>query len=183
MPSLRFAGGTPETSCPPTNTRPDEGDSKPAIILRVVVLPQPEPPRRETNSPFSTEIESSRTTGLPPKLFDTESSSMNAIPCSLLSSVRAAGRAGPAGSAAQGLDEPDEAPGEDEAEDRQRRGLVGEVAAHQGHVRPEGGPGEEHGQRELPDDDREGEEDGRKKGRPEIGQDDTEDQARPAGSQ
>ena len=32
-------------------TSPLEGSSKPAIILRVVVLPQPEGPRRVTNSP------------------------------------------------------------------------------------------------------------------------------------
>ena len=50
------------------------------------------------------------------------------------------------------------APGEQEADDRQGRGLVGQVPAHQGHVGAEGGPGQHDREGELADDDGEGEE-------------------------
>ena len=39
------------TSSPPSRIRPDVGSSSPAIIRNVVVLPQPDGPSRQKNSP------------------------------------------------------------------------------------------------------------------------------------
>src|SRR5262245_46622981 len=50
-------------SCPLTRIVPLVGNSKPAIIRKVVVLPQPEGPRNETNSPRSTSRLKSCTAG------------------------------------------------------------------------------------------------------------------------
>ena len=49
--TLRLYGGVRETSSPSSRMRPSVGDSKPAIIRSVVVLPQPEGPSMEKNSP------------------------------------------------------------------------------------------------------------------------------------
>src|SRR5690349_15663466 len=51
MLTSRLLGGTSVTSLPCSRTSPFEGGSKPAIILMVVVLPHPDGPRREKNSP------------------------------------------------------------------------------------------------------------------------------------
>ena len=51
-------------SCPLKNILPSVGCSNPAIILSVVVLPQPEGPRSVTNSPLRMERETFFTTGL-----------------------------------------------------------------------------------------------------------------------
>ena len=47
----RWNAGTPTTSRPASSTWPSLGCSKPAIIRRVVVLPQPELPRKEWKAP------------------------------------------------------------------------------------------------------------------------------------
>ena len=47
----RLYGGTCDTSSPWSRIDPLVGSSKPAIIRRVVVLPQPEGPSMEKNSP------------------------------------------------------------------------------------------------------------------------------------
>src|ERR1041384_5248405 len=49
----RLLGGTSVTSLPSSLITPCDGSSNPAIIRMVVVLPQPEGPRREKNSPSS----------------------------------------------------------------------------------------------------------------------------------
>src|SRR6185437_11029555 len=49
--TLRRCGGTPATSSPSSMICPLVGRSKPAIMRRVVVLPQPEGPRSVKNSP------------------------------------------------------------------------------------------------------------------------------------
>src|SRR5215510_14873423 len=54
MPSPRRAGFTASRSRPSRRIAPPLGSTKPAIICKVVVLPQPEGPSSETNSPFST---------------------------------------------------------------------------------------------------------------------------------
>src|SRR6202158_3558488 len=41
------------TSSPPSRMRPDVGNSSPAIMRSVVVLPQPEGPSRQKNSPLA----------------------------------------------------------------------------------------------------------------------------------
>ncbi len=51
MLTSRFWGGVEVTSSPPTITVPEVGSVKPAIIRSVVVLPQPEGPSSEKNSP------------------------------------------------------------------------------------------------------------------------------------
>src|SRR3954462_2507074 len=52
MPTLRRFGGRWVMSLPSTVIVPEVGCSKPAIIRSVVVLPQPDGPRNDTNSPF-----------------------------------------------------------------------------------------------------------------------------------
>src|SRR5262249_1837273 len=54
MPSPRRAGLIASRSRPSSRTAPPLGSTKPAIICKVVVLPQPDGPSSETNSPFST---------------------------------------------------------------------------------------------------------------------------------
>src|SRR5260370_35761363 len=48
------------TSSPPSRMRPEVGNSRPAIIRSVVVLPQPEGPSRQKKSPSRTVKEESR---------------------------------------------------------------------------------------------------------------------------
>ncbi len=50
---------------PRTIRSPDEIDSKPAIIRSVVVLPQPDGPRKAMNSPLVTARLKSITAGVP----------------------------------------------------------------------------------------------------------------------
>ncbi len=47
----RLLGPIPRMSAPPMEMTPSLGSMKPEIILRIVVLPQPEGPRNEKNSP------------------------------------------------------------------------------------------------------------------------------------
>src|SRR6266852_3672105 len=61
----RFAM-SPVTSVPPIRTRPFVGASKPATILSVVVLPQPEGPSRVRNRPGATSRLTSRTASRAP---------------------------------------------------------------------------------------------------------------------
>jgi hypothetical protein len=51
MPTLRWFGARYVMSVPSTTIVPAVGFSNPAIIRSVVVLPQPDGPRNETNSP------------------------------------------------------------------------------------------------------------------------------------
>ena len=51
MPMLRWFGFSRVTSLPPMTMLPEVGSSKPATMRSTVVLPQPEGPRKETNSP------------------------------------------------------------------------------------------------------------------------------------
>src|SRR6266513_331010 len=67
MPSPRAAGLIVVRSRPPRLIVPALGSTKPAIICSVVVLPQPDGPRSDTNSPFSTPRDSPSTTVTSPK--------------------------------------------------------------------------------------------------------------------
>jgi len=69
MPTLRRFGGTFVTSRPSIVIAPAVGCSKPAIIRRVVVLPQPDGPRNDTNSPFAADRLKSCTAWNSPKRF------------------------------------------------------------------------------------------------------------------
>ena len=51
MPILRWFGFSRVTSLPPITIAPAVGSSKPATMRSTVVLPQPDGPRKETNSP------------------------------------------------------------------------------------------------------------------------------------
>src|ERR1700682_5592124 len=75
MPSPRFAGCTAVRSRPSSRIAPREGSRKPAIICSVVVFPQPDGPRKETNSPLPTVRLKSSTTVCGPNCFATRSSS------------------------------------------------------------------------------------------------------------
>ena len=66
MPMLRWFGLRLTTSRPSMRMTPLVGVSKPATIRSVVVLPQPEGPRKETNSPSPTSRLKSRTTWVGP---------------------------------------------------------------------------------------------------------------------
>ena len=61
MPKSRWLGGRAEMSRPACSTRPLVWMSRPAIARRSVVLPHPEGPRKQTNSPsrISSEMSSS----------------------------------------------------------------------------------------------------------------------------
>src|SRR5664279_952346 len=69
MPTLRWLVRTWVTSLPSNTMLPCDGDSKPASMRKIVVLPQPEGPRKVMNSPFSTEMEKSLTATWLPKCF------------------------------------------------------------------------------------------------------------------
>src|SRR3954465_12300680 len=75
MPSPRLAGGTPSRSSAARRIAPCDGSRKPAIICKVVVLPQPEGPRNEINSPLLTARLNSSTAVFGPKDLPTRSSS------------------------------------------------------------------------------------------------------------
>src|SRR5712671_306227 len=67
MPKPRFSGGRAVITRPSNSTDPVSGDSSPAMIRRVVVLPQPDGPSKPKNSPRSTAIETSATAAVAPK--------------------------------------------------------------------------------------------------------------------
>ena len=54
MAMSRCQGGSRVTSLPPIRMSPSSGSSSPATQRKVVVLPQPEGPSRQTNWPFPT---------------------------------------------------------------------------------------------------------------------------------
>src|SRR6185312_10491041 len=65
----RLYGGTPLTSRPPIRSSPSSGCSKPAIIRSEVVLPQPDGPSSERNSPLCTRRLTAFTAVSEPKRF------------------------------------------------------------------------------------------------------------------
>src|SRR5580692_12141825 len=73
--TLRRCGGTSDTSTPSSRILPDVGCSKPAIRRKVVVLPQPDGPSREKNSPLAT-VRSMLSTAISPNLLVSPDSSM-----------------------------------------------------------------------------------------------------------
>ena len=64
----RLFGPMPAMSLPPILTRPPLGSWKPETVRRMVVLPQPDGPRNEKNSPPSIVTVASRTATKSPKL-------------------------------------------------------------------------------------------------------------------
>src|SRR4051794_4979013 len=90
MPTFRRFGGRWVMSVPSTLIEPWVGCSKPAIIRSVVVFPQPDGPRKETNSPFSALRLKSSTAIDGPKRFWTPSRTRKLIGWSPSASVAAA---------------------------------------------------------------------------------------------
>src|SRR5215212_6845078 len=77
MPMSRLCTGRSVMSWPPTWTRPLSGISKPAMMRRLVVLPQPDGPSSEKNSPaLMSSVTPSTATTLPSKVLVTSSSLM-----------------------------------------------------------------------------------------------------------
>ena len=62
----RWFGRLPRTSSPPMRITPAVGSMKPEIIRRMVVLPQPDGPRNEKNSPRAIARSKPRTTAFWP---------------------------------------------------------------------------------------------------------------------
>src|SRR4051812_9714692 len=128
MPILRWLGGTGVTSRPSTRMRPEVGVSKPAIMRRTVVLPQPEGPSREMNSPRSNARSTSWTTVLVRKLLVMPSRRRKG---SLMSAVPGGGAGGKAG---QQLDHAHRDPGDGKGDHRERRRFERAVGADVLHV-------------------------------------------------
>ena len=67
---LRCSGGSvragDDTTRSPTAISPADGSTKPAISRKVVVLPQPDGPSRQTSSPCSMRSDTSSTTASRP---------------------------------------------------------------------------------------------------------------------
>ena len=66
MPKLRLCGGVRVIGWPSSKISPAVGDSKPASIIRQVVLPEPEGPSSDRNSPRRMSRSSERTTSVWP---------------------------------------------------------------------------------------------------------------------
>src|SRR6187402_525102 len=111
-------------SISPTTILPALGSSKPATMRSTVVLPQPDGPRKETNSPRSTSRLKSSTTVVAPKDFRTCCMERNGSAMELFfRSVRAVRRF--RREAGQDLDQRHAPPGDGEGDDGEGRRLVG----------------------------------------------------------
>src|SRR5260221_5351990 len=142
MPTWRWFGRRRVTSCPLMRIVPELGISNPATMRSVVVLPQPLGPRNDTNSPRSTARSKLWTTLCGPKLLRRLSISRNAIPvpCSLSRVLALTLARRPARAPAEDLYQSHARPGDQEGDDRERRGLVGAIGADQLQGRAEGRP-------------------------------------------
>src|SRR6187397_2687300 len=140
MPILRWFGFSLVMSLPVTTMLPEVGSSKPATMRSTVVLPQPDGPRNETNSPAPASRLKSWTTVVAPKVLRTCWMLRNgsAMGSGFLGSVRAVRRS--RREAGQDLDQRHAAPGDDEGDDGKSRRLIGAVSANVLQVRTEGRP-------------------------------------------
>ena len=75
----RLLGGTSVIACPSMKISPSLGNSKPAIMRRSVVLPQPEGPSSEKNSPWRIAISAASTAVTSPKRLVTAAMWMKAV--------------------------------------------------------------------------------------------------------
>ena len=82
IPRLRSRGSHSVTRSSPMYTSPAVGDSRPAMMLSVVVLPQPDGPTKTTNSPSVTSRLTPLTASVAPKRLTIRSSLTPAIPYS-----------------------------------------------------------------------------------------------------
>ena len=183
MPTLRWLGFSRVMSLPPTTILPEVGSSKPATMRSTVVLPQPEGPRNETNSPGSTSRLKSWTTVVVPK--DLRTCWMMRKGSAMVStfSVQFGRFADLRREARQDLDERHAAPGDGEGDDGECCRLIGAVGADVLQVGAEGRPVEQARHGELADDDGEGQERARQHRDQHVRQDDARDDRRPAGAE
>src|SRR3972149_5183864 len=105
-------------SPPSSRIVPAVGISKPAIIRSVVVLPQPDGPRKLTNSPFSAPRLKSSTATVAPKCFCTPVSTRKLIGRSPPAAAGPDARAPAAGPAADEGDDDHGEPRQAEADQR-----------------------------------------------------------------
>src|SRR5512133_2086596 len=125
-------------SAPLIAIRPLVGVSKPAIMRRVVVLPQPLGPRKETNSPRSTSRLKFSTATVLLNTLETFVRVRKAIGYfGFEGLMRRNHRALPGTAAADQLDEPQGYPGQHEADDGERSRLVSLILPDLGDIRPE----------------------------------------------
>src|SRR3954469_769334 len=173
----RFDGATFVTSFPSTTMRPASGRSKPATSRKAVVLPQPEGPSSERNSPWpsSTWMPFSAFTG--PKLRCRSWSSRYAI--SALSSRAAEDPARAAALAADEEQREHRAPGEAEAHQRERGGGIRLRLVYVLQEEREGVERGQVGDRELAQDHRQREEGSAQRRRADVRQDHLEERRHP----
>ena len=163
---------------------PAVGCSKPAIMRSVVVLPQPDGPRNETNSPRSTaRLKSSHGARRRRSASGRRSArGRSSVRASCVSGRRpiwiAAARA-----AADERDDDHRQPGQAEADERDGRRLVGPVRAEELQVRPEGRAGEEAGDVNSPMTMAKVRKAPRQERDAEVRQDDPDDDREPAGAE
>ena len=79
MATSRSKGPRSLTTRPPMRTSPEVASSRPAMMLSVVVLPQPDGPSSVTNSPSSMRRSTSLQASTAPKDLQTLTSSTSAI--------------------------------------------------------------------------------------------------------
>src|SRR6185437_3536502 len=120
MPIWRWFGGRAEISLPSTRIEPRVGRSKPAIILNMVVLPQPEGPSRVMNSPLLKARLASLTTGMPPNSLTRSARRRNSGRRGAASGMGST-RRGFGGETGEQLDHAHRDPGENERDDGERR--------------------------------------------------------------
>src|SRR5690349_8214777 len=92
----RFSGRSVVMSWPSSTMRPRLGSTKPATICSVVVLPQPEGPSSERNSPFSIDSDRPSTAVKSPKCLASPSSMRYDMAVASVSSASTLDRAVPA---------------------------------------------------------------------------------------
>src|SRR3954471_20119720 len=159
MPTLRLFGGACVMSAPSTVIVPAVGCSKPAIIRRVVVLPQPDGPRNDTNSPFWAARLKSSTATFWANRFWMPVSSRNVIDRGPpMRSMRSTDLDAGASASADDGDGDHREPRQPEADERHRGWLIRPVRADEGQVRTERRAHQVRGDRVLADDDREAQE-------------------------
>src|SRR3569623_396757 len=154
MPTLRWFGRRFVTSLPSIRIVPAVGLSKPATMRKTVVLPQPDGPSSERNSPPSMPRLKPLTTMLVENCLRTSLISRKAM----LTPGPISRRALQLPRLPEHIDQAHAGPGDQEGDDCQRRGLIGPVGADQLQIGTEGRPVQKAGHGELADDDREGQE-------------------------
>src|SRR5689334_1237473 len=181
IPTLRWFGGMCVTSRSSIVIVPAVGCSKPAIIRSVVVLPQPDGPRNDTNSPRAADRSKSRTATVPPaKRFWTPSSRRKLMPDSSLGSSQGDLAARPA---AEQRDRDHRQPGQPEADQRHGGRFEGAVGAALLEVRSERRSGQVRGDRVFADDDGEAQERAGQDRDPQVREDDPDDDREPAAAE